>query len=130
MKYNLLRFPNFKEMAITLSYDDGVVHDKRLLEIIKKYNMKCTFNINSGLLHGNVRMTVEEALAVYDDSCEIACHGEKHLKLTDVPLAQAVNEVVADRKNLERLFNRIVQGMAYSYGILTTTLLEFCVTAE
>ena len=32
----------------TLSYDDGVMQDKRLVEIFNRYNLKCTFNINSG----------------------------------------------------------------------------------
>ena len=28
-----LRFPGFKRKALTLSYDDGTCHDKRLVEI-------------------------------------------------------------------------------------------------
>ena len=34
--------------AVTLSYDDGVVQDKRLIEIMNKYGIKGTFNINTG----------------------------------------------------------------------------------
>lgn len=36
MPYKFLRFPNFRNKALTLSYDDGVIHDKRLLEIMSK----------------------------------------------------------------------------------------------
>ena len=39
-----------KNKAITFSYDDGVTQDKRLIEIFNKYDLKGTFNINSGLL--------------------------------------------------------------------------------
>jgi len=42
-------FPNGKIKAVTLSYDDGVEQDIRLIEIMKKYGLKGTFNINSGL---------------------------------------------------------------------------------
>lgn len=112
-----LRFPNFRKKTVTLSYDDGVIYDKKLLDIIKKYSLKCTFNINSGLLNGeNRKMTKKEAVNIYDNSCEIACHGEKHLKLTDIDDSLVAYEIIADRKNLEEWFNRRVNGVAYPYG--------------
>ena len=39
-----------KMKAITFSYDDGVTQDIRLIELLNKYNLKCTFNLNSELL--------------------------------------------------------------------------------
>ena len=39
-----------KNKAITFSYDDGVTQDRRLIEILNRYGLKATFNINSGLL--------------------------------------------------------------------------------
>ena len=53
MKYNFLRFPQGKEKAITLSYDDGVVEDERLVEIMRSNGVKGTFNINTGLYGAN-----------------------------------------------------------------------------
>lgn len=44
-----MRFPGGKSKALTLSYDDGVAQDIRLIEIMKKHGLKGTFNINSGL---------------------------------------------------------------------------------
>lgn len=44
-----MRFPGFKLKALTLSYDDGVRQDKRLIEIMQKHGLKGTFNINGGL---------------------------------------------------------------------------------
>ena len=35
---------------LTFSYDDGVTQDIRLVELFNKYGMKCTFNLNYGLL--------------------------------------------------------------------------------
>ena len=36
-----------KMKAITFSYDDGVVQDRRLIELLDKYGLKATFNLNS-----------------------------------------------------------------------------------
>ena len=41
---------NNKNKAVTFSFDDGVTQDKRLVEILNKYNLKATFNLNSALL--------------------------------------------------------------------------------
>nr|WP_300837907.1 hypothetical protein [uncultured Acetatifactor sp.] len=44
-----MRFPKGKSKALTLSYDDGVEQDVRLMEIMDQYGLKGTFNLNSGL---------------------------------------------------------------------------------
>ena len=120
MSYKFLRFPNFRKKALTLSYDDGVVHDKRLLEIMTANGIKGTFNINSGSFakeEGALRMTKEQAYELYTSyDCEVACHGEKHLSLSIVPTSQAVSDVINDRINLENMFGKIIRGMAYANG--------------
>ena len=42
-----MRFPGGKAKALTLSYDDGVRQDKKLIEIFNKNGIKGTFNIHS-----------------------------------------------------------------------------------
>ena len=44
----IMRFPGGLPKALTLSYDDGVEQDEKLIEIAEKYGLKGTFNINSG----------------------------------------------------------------------------------
>ena len=44
-----LRFPGGKIKALTLSYDDGVEQDEKLVDIMVKYGLKGTFNLNSGV---------------------------------------------------------------------------------
>ena len=39
---------NGKKKALTFSFDDGVTQDKKLIEILNRYGLKATFNINSG----------------------------------------------------------------------------------
>ena len=44
----IMRFPKGKAKALTLSYDDGVEQDIRLMDIMDKNGLKGTFNLNSG----------------------------------------------------------------------------------
>lgn len=114
-----MRFPEFKEKAVTLSYDDGVAQDKRLIQIMQKNGLKGTFNINGGLLpkESGWHMSTTEALDVYTKSgMEVAVHGYKHLSLANVDSAVAVNDVLQDRLALESLFGQIIKGMAYANG--------------
>ena len=44
---------NFKNSgklkAVTFSFDDGIVQDYRMIELLNKYGLKATFNVSSGL---------------------------------------------------------------------------------
>lgn len=120
-----LRFPGFKNKALTLSYDDGTVYDKRMVEILDKYGIKCTFNLNSGLMGVGRRMSKEECVSLFKDSHhEVAIHGEKHLGLLDLPSQFGTRDIVNDKNNLEAIFGRIVNGMAYAYGDFTDDTIE------
>ena len=126
--YAFLRFPEWKYKAVTLSYDDGVIFDKKLIEIMNKYGLKCTFNINSELFAeetGGTRMTKDEATELYFNSPhEVAVHGAKHVALAEVSSEAATRDVIVDRENLEKQFGRIIKGMAYAYGSYNDTVVE------
>lgn len=122
-----MRFPEGKAKALTLSYDDGVEQDIRLVDILNAHGLKCTFNLNSGLFSpegttwqpGTIhrRMTAARALALYGNSAhEVAVHGMNHPFLHRLPIAAATAEIIEDRKNLEAMFGHTVQGMAYPFG--------------
>ena len=38
-------FPDGKQNAFTLSYDDGDLRDVRLMELFRKYELKATFHL-------------------------------------------------------------------------------------
>ena len=68
MEFSTLRFPNFLTRCLTLSYDDGVVEDVKLCEILNKYGIKATFNLNSGQFskkEGEGRLTKNQVLSLY-----------------------------------------------------------------
>lgn len=125
-----MRFPEGKDKALTLSYDDGVWADKRFMEIINRGGLRCTFNINSkGFAQkdaeGPGRMSAKQCLELYTKSgYEVAVHAATHPFLEELPLPLAINEVLEDRKNLEKMFGTIVRGMAYPYGTYNDALVE------
>ena len=43
-----------KLKAVTFSYDDGTTQDIQLVELLNRYNLKCTFNLNSDKLGRNM----------------------------------------------------------------------------
>lgn len=117
MAYQFLLFPNFRSKALTLSYDDGVPSDRKLIEIMSKYGLKGTFNLNSGLFEAKWRMSKEEVLELYPSTGnEVAIHGVKHYTLTEIDDAAIMKEILCDREALEETFGHTVTGMAYANG--------------
>lgn len=124
-------FPGFKCKAVTLSYDDGVRQDKRLISIMAQHGLKGTFNINAGLFATELsdvergRMTVDEAYELYTSSgMEVACHGYKHLHLANIDSAGATYDVINDRVELEKIFDTVIKGMAYAYGNYSDSVVD------
>ena len=121
-----MAFPDFKKKAFTMSYDDGVAQDKRLIAIMQKYGLKGTFNINTALFGDTAglekgRMPQSEAIELYTSSGnEVAVHGARHLSLSAVDSAVAINDVIEDRKTLEKILQKPVKGMAYANGTSAT----------
>ena len=114
MRYCFLRFPEGKFKAVTLSYDDGVHADIRLAGILDKYGMKGTFNINSGFFGNPGKMTPEEIQThILDAGHEVAVHGENHIAPGIARPNIAIADILNSRLTLEKMFGRIIRGMAY-----------------
>lgn len=135
-----MRYPGFKTKAFTMSYDDGVEQDMRLVEIMDKYSLKGTFNISSGLFaadgtvyeKGRIHrpMTEKTAIKLYLDSGnEVALHGFTHPFLEQLPTNRAMYEIIEDRRRLENHIGRIVRGMAYPFGTLNDEVVSMIKSA-
>ncbi len=125
---SLLLFPGFKLKVLTFSYDDGVKEDFRLVEILRKNGLVGTFNLNSELAGKGNRLTLAEALKLYGTDMEIAVHGANHLALKRTLPALAARDVLVDRENLEKVFQKTVRGMAYAYGSYNGDTIEMLKT--
>lgn len=116
-----------KKKAITFSFDDGVTQDIRLIEILNRYHLKGTFNLNSGYLgtfgalncNGKVvrhdKVSGEKLCEIYAGH-EIAAHTLTHPNLTELDEYTIVRQVEEDRKALSSLCGKPVAGMAYPCG--------------
>ena len=118
---------NGKMKAITFSYDDGVTQDVQLIEMLNKYNLKCTFNINSellgkgGFLNQNFerimhyKIKPEDVKRVYNGH-EVAVHTLTHPNLTTLSDDEITRQVEEDRLKLSEMVGYEVVGMAYPCG--------------
>ena len=118
---------NSKKKAITFSFDDGVLQDIRTIEILDKYGLKATFNLNSGKFgtknpyetNGRIveRTLIEPAKVkeLYKNH-EVAVHTMGHFNLTELPLSCVSWQVEKDREMLECLTGKEIRCMAYPCG--------------
>ena len=124
-----LVLPEGKKKVLTFSYDDEVTQDRRFVEILNKYGLKCTFNLNSGTFglegtctHYKNGVTVphnkisrEEAKTLYVGH-EIAVHTVNHVYPDKVSPEEFRMEVADDMAALSEIAGYEVKGMAYPYG--------------
>ena len=133
---NQKRFPNGKTKIFNVTYDDGVLQDVRFVALLNKYNLKGTFNLNSGLMErefewthesGRVikRLSKEKAVPLYQGH-EIACHTLTHPYMHDLSEQEILHELQEDKANLEKLFGREVKGFAVPFDYYSERI-ENCV---
>lgn len=108
-------YPGGLAKAITFSYDDGQVYDRRLIEIFNQAGFKGTFHLNSGNLDKDGYVQKAELPTLYAEH-EIACHGVTHRHPRQMNQTEWLREVWQDRLTLEELTGGIVQGMSYAFG--------------
>lgn len=113
-----------KMKAITFSYDDGITQDIRLVELLNKYGLKGTFNLNSqrlgkrgvlirnGLHISHYKLHPDDVKTIYDGH-EVAAHTLTHKKLTLCDDEEIICQVEQDRLALSELVGYEVVGMAY-----------------
>lgn len=110
MKSVFPRYPGGKAKAVTFSYDDGPIHDRRLAEIFDRYGMKATFNFNCN----NNKYSKEDIYDIFlSKGHEIAVHGELHRANGNTRAIEGIRDVLNCRLELEEKCDRIIRGMAY-----------------
>lgn len=116
-----------KLKAVTFSYDDAVTQDIEFVELLNKYDLKATFNVNSELLGrhdmlirenkrvAHYKLHPDDVKGVYDGH-EVAVHTLTHPKLPELPDDEVIRQVEQDRLNLSEMVGYEVVGMAYPGG--------------
>jgi len=116
-------FPGGKTKALILSFDDGMVADRRLVSLMNEYGLIGTFHLNSKKLGAKDYLTKEEIKIAYKGH-EVSVHTVNHPGLTNVSRAEVLYEVGEDRRELERLSGDLVRGMAYPFGNYNDSVVE------
>lgn len=130
-----LYWPEGKSKCFTLSYDDGVTQDERLLEIINTAGVKATFNLNPGLFGEEGKVSAgkkevphikigREKIREKYKGHEIAAHGQLHTSMFGMDSARCINEILTSRKELEELLERPITGFAYAFGANDETIVD------
>ena len=132
-----MKFPNWRGKVLTLSYDDGTVHDIKMVQILDKYGLKAAFHLNASMFFPedgvrevfDGRMKLSEARALYCGSGhEVAAHGLTHAPQAVLSDAEILHEIAEDRRLLERDFGMLVKGFAYPYGSVGANSVEILKT--
>jgi len=132
-RVEICAFPKARRMAVTTSFDDGHVFDRRIVRAFNEWGLKGTFNLNSASLGRTGSPTPEGAARGHLDACEIAdlyrghevaVHGLTHPWLDRLDRVQVAREVLEDRIALEDLVGYPVRGMAYPFGAYSRAVIE------
>lgn len=139
------QFPGGKRIAVTTSFDDGRVYDRKIVEAFNEWGLKGTFNLNSGKLTKGAPLSLESGkclatseVALLFKGHEVAIHTVNHTFLDRLDRPQIATQVLDDRKALEDLVQYPVRGMAYPYGtynqqvidVLRSLGIVYCRTVE
>lgn len=102
--------------------DDGTIYDKKVIDIFNKYQIRATFNLNSGLQDfvwyqddkPVERLKLFENRHIYDNH-EIASHSLTHPYLTSLSDEDVYHEVKEDIDNIKRIFARKVVTFSFPF---------------
>ncbi len=130
------RYPQGKKKAFNVTYDDGVLQDVRFVELLNKYGLKGTFNLNSELMQDEFEWTHESGLTIKRLSPieaaplyrghEVASHTLNHPDMKDLPEHEVMRQLREDKENLSLLHDKEVRGFAVPFDYYSD-MIEECV---
>ena len=105
--------PGGKHKALTMSYDDGRIQDRRLVRIFNENGIRGTFHLNSGRLGEENRVSPEEINDLY-----------RGHEIARCPLPEVAEEILEDRKALEGITGAPVRGLSYPNGSYSKEIMD------
>ncbi len=110
------------EKIFLLSFDDGTIYDERFIELLNKYNIPATFNLNSGLENfvwyfdeqPIQRIHIRDKAYMYKGH-EVASHSYTHPYLTSLSEEDLRNEINKDCENLKEIFGLDTLGFGVPF---------------
>lgn len=118
-------YPGGKRKAFNITYDDGVWQDVRFVELLNKYGIKGTFNLNSRLMEEEFewthecglpvkRLPVSRAVKLYEGH-EVASHTLNHPYMQNLSEDEIMYQLGHDKYVLEQIFGWEICGFAVPF---------------
>ena len=132
-RFDIMLFPGGTSKVFTLSYDDGVTQDRRLVDIFNSYNVKCTFNLGYGTLGWksdpshpvNIsRVETDEVRELYRNH-EVGGHTLYHSDVSSLGSPYSMYEILEDKAGLEKLTGYPLVMFAYPFGFFNDQVKEY-----
>lgn len=107
---------------VSLSFDDGTIYDLRFIELLNKYNIRATLNLNSKLdnfvwYFGDTpieRLKLNEVVEKYDGH-EVCSHSLTHPYFSSLSKEEIIRQVKEDCENLSKIFNCDINAFAFPF---------------
>lgn len=130
-RIEIAKYPHGKKKAFTTSWDDGVVHDRRVVQYFNEIGIKGTWNLNSAFLtrpgvpdgRPGHYLAAAEVAELYKGH-EVAIHTATHPHLPMLDPSAMAYEILDDRRALEDLVGYPVRGMALPFGSWNKQVLD------
>lgn len=113
------------KVYVSQIWDDAILNDLRLIDILKKYNAKATFAIDAGdltevrqpqawVVNGTAfgKVSIDDVKNIFADF-EVANHGLNHQALPTLTESERNKQIVDSKKLLESWLNRPINGFVY-----------------
>ena len=127
-------YPYGKKKAFNITYDDGVCQDIRFVELLNRYNIKGTFNLNSELMYQQFEWVHENGMVVkrlpadavknlYHNH-EAASHTLTHPYMHDMSESEIMHQMQQDKENLEQLLDKKICGFAVPFDFYSNVIAD------
>lgn len=117
---------------VVLSFDDGTIYDRPFIELLNKYNLSATLNLNSGLddfvwyyedRDRIERLTLKDCVDLYKNH-EVSSHTLTHPNLTELSEEEIIKEVNEDVKNLSQIFGYPIVSFAFPFSFYNEDIIN------
>jgi peptidoglycan/xylan/chitin deacetylase (PgdA/CDA1 family) len=134
--YNTLSFEQLKrhlqdpllplpEKSILITFDDGYLDNySNAFPLLKKYSMKASFYIITGMIGMNDRLSVANIKEMQAAGMDFGSHTVTHRPLAELSMKEVTTELKSSKADLEQIIGKTVEFIAYPCGSYSAETLK------
>lgn len=121
---------NNKKIYFTTSWDDGSVHDLRLVELLNKYRIKGTFYVPQNFNRQDDKFSEygrrlnEEEIKLISESQEIGAHSLNHVDFKNLPEEKLREEISGTKLFIEKITGKEVKMFCPPNGVVNKFIID------